>query len=107
MNFIMTQPEIVVTYGAMPAKAADRKAFFDALDKKFAKLDPTKVDWQVASSMLSYTEAVNHEANMPNFLKSDAAIKQLQSDMLTNSGLNIDTRLGDLVKTLQSTFGGG
>ena len=39
MNFIMTQPEIVVTYGAMPAKAADRKAFFTALDKKFEKLE--------------------------------------------------------------------
>jgi hypothetical protein len=65
------------------------------------------VDWQVASSMLSYTESVNHEANLPNFLKSDAAIKQLQSDMLTNGTLNIDNRLGDLVKTLQSTFGGG
>ena len=32
-------------------------------------------------------------------------IKQLQSDMLTNSKLNIDTRLSDLVKTLQSAFG--
>ena len=91
----------------MPAKAADRKAFFDALDKKFAKLNPTKVDWQVASSMLSYTEAVNHEANMPNFLKSDAAIKQLQSDMLTNGGLNLDNRIGDLVKSLQSLFSAG
>jgi multiple sugar transport system substrate-binding protein len=107
MNFLMTQPDIVVTYGAMPAKASDRKAFFDALDKKFAKLSPTKIDWQVASSMLSYTEATNHEANMPNFLKSDAAIKQLQSDMLTNGGLNIDTRIGDLVKTLQTLFGAG
>jgi len=44
---------------------------------------------------------------MPNFLKSDAAIKQLQSDMLTNASLNIDTRLADLVKTLQATFGAG
>jgi len=34
-------------------------------------------------------------------------IKQLQSDMLTNATLNMDTRLGDLVKSLQSTFGGG
>jgi multiple sugar transport system substrate-binding protein len=107
MNFIMTQPDIVVTYGALPARASDRKAFFDALDKKFATLNPTKVDWQVASSMLSYTETVNHEANMPNFLKSDAVIKQLQSDMLTNSNLNMDTRIADLIKTLQSTFGAG
>ena len=87
-------------------RQSGRKAFFSALDKKFEKLDPTKIDWQGASSMLSYTESVNHEANMPNFLKSDAAIKQLQSDMLTNATLNIDTRLGDLVKTLQGTFGG-
>jgi multiple sugar transport system substrate-binding protein len=107
MNFIMSQPEIVVTYGAMPAKAADRKAFFAALDKKFEKLNPTKVDWQVASEMLSYTEATNHEANLPNFLKSDAAIKQLQSDLLTNGSLNIDARLGDLVKSLQTTYGAG
>ena len=107
MNFIMAQPDIVVTYGAMPAKAADRKAFFDALDKKFAKLNPTKVDWQVASAMLSYTEAVNHEANLPNFLKADAAIKQLQSDMLTNGSLKIDDRLQQLVKDLQGIYNGG
>jgi hypothetical protein len=65
------------------------------------------VDWSVASAMLSYTETTNHEANMPNFLKSDAAIKQLQSDMLTNANLNVDTRIGDLLKSLQTTFGAG
>jgi multiple sugar transport system substrate-binding protein len=104
MNFIMSQPEIAVTYGALPAKAADRTAFFDALDAKFADLDPTKVDWQVASSMLAFTESPNHEADMPNFLKADADIKALQSDMLTNGTLNIDDRLDTLVKTLQTDF---
>ena len=107
MNFIMSQPEIAVTYGAMPAKAADRKAFFDALDAKFKDLNPTKVDWAVASSMLAYTEFPNHEADMPNFLKADAAIKKLQSDMLTNSGLTIDDRLSQLVTELQTIFNGG
>lgn len=104
MNFIMSQPDIAVTYGAMPAKAADRTAFFDALDAKFKDLNPTKVDWQVASSMLAYTESPNHEADMPNFLKSDADIKALQSDMLTNGTLNIDSRLDTLVSTLQADF---
>jgi multiple sugar transport system substrate-binding protein len=104
MNFIMSQPDIAVTYGAMPAKAADRTAFFDALDKKFKDLNPTKVDWAVASAMLAYTESPNHEADMPNFLKADADIKALQSDMLTNATLNIDTRLDTLVTTLQTDF---
>jgi hypothetical protein len=104
MNFIMSQPDIAVTYGAMPAKAADRSAFFDALDAKFKDLNPTKVDWAVASSMLAYTESPNHEADMPNFLKADADIKALQSDMLTNSALNIDSRLDTLVTTLQADF---
>jgi multiple sugar transport system substrate-binding protein len=107
MNHIMSQPDIAVTYGAMPAKAADRTAFFNALDAKFKDLNPTKVDWQVASSMLGYTEYPNHEANMPNFLKADALIKALQSDMLTNSTLNIGTRLDDLVKALQTEFDAG
>lgn len=106
MNYLMSQPDIVVTYGAMPAKAADRTAFFEALDKRFAELNPTKVDWQVASAMLAHTESVNHESNLPNFLKADAAIKQLQSDMLTNASLNIETRIADLVKALQTTFSG-
>lgn len=104
MNFIMSQPSIAVTYGAMPAKAADRNAFFDALDKKFKDLNPTKVDWQVASSMLAYTEFPNHEADMPNFLKSDADIKALQSDMLTNAKLDIGARLDALVTALQADF---
>jgi multiple sugar transport system substrate-binding protein len=108
MNFIMSQPDIAVTYGALPAKAADRTAFFTALDTKFANAatgkDPTKVDWTVASDMLGYTEFPNHEADMPNFLKSDAAIKALQSDMLTNGKLDIAARLAELVATLQADF---
>jgi hypothetical protein len=107
MNFIMSQPDIAVTYGAMPAKAADRQAFFDALDKKFKAQDPTKVDWNVASSMLAYTEFPNHEADMPNFLKADAAIKKLQSDMLTSESLKIDDRLAQLVTELQAIFSAG
>ncbi|MBI3752318.1 MAG: hypothetical protein HY263_11760 [Chloroflexi bacterium] len=107
MNFIMSQPEIAVTYGAMPAKAADRQAFFDKLDAKFAAQNPTKVDWTVASSMLAYTEYPNHEADMPNFLKADAAIKKMQSDMLANGTLNIDDRMAQLVTELQTIFAGG
>lgn len=104
MNFLMSQPEIAVTYGAMPAKAADRTAFFDALNAKFKDLNPTVVDWAVAAAMLAYTETPNHEADMPNFLKSDADIKALQSDMLTNKTLDIGARLDALVKTLQTDF---
>jgi multiple sugar transport system substrate-binding protein len=107
MNFIMSQPDIAVTYGAMPAKAADRQAFFDKLDARFKDQNPTKVDWSVASSMLAYTEFPNHEADMPNFLKADAAIKKLQSDMLGNGTLKIDDRLAELVKELQTIFGAG
>jgi multiple sugar transport system substrate-binding protein len=104
MNYLMSQPDIAVTYGAMPAKSPDRTAFFDALDKKFKDLNPTKVDWQVASSMLAYTDTPNHESDMPNFLKSDADIKALQSDMLTNGTLDIKARLDTLVTTLQADF---
>lgn len=104
MNFIMSRPDIAVTYGAMPAKASDRQAFFDALDARFESLNPTKVDWQVASAMLAHTEAPNHEDDMPNFLKADAAIKALQSDMLTNSGLTISNRLSELVAALQAIY---
>jgi multiple sugar transport system substrate-binding protein len=107
MNFLMSQPEIAVTYGAMPAKSADRQAFFDALDTRFAELNPTKVDWQVASDMLGYTEFPNHEAAIPNFLKSDADIKALQSDMLSNGELDIAARLDQLVQTLQADFDTG
>ena len=48
----------------------------------------------------------NHEADMPNFLKADAAIKKLQSDMLSNGSLNIDDRLAQLVQELQTIFNG-
>ncbi|MEA2621972.1 MAG: multiple sugar transport system substrate-binding protein [Chloroflexota bacterium] len=112
MNFIMSRPEIAVAYGAMPAKAADRPAFFEALDAKFAAVNPdtnqplnaTKVDWQVASDMLGYTEFPNHEADMPNFLKSDAAIKAFGTDLLTNADPPIDDRIAALVQTLQGDF---
>jgi multiple sugar transport system substrate-binding protein len=106
MNFIMGSGDIAVTYGAMPARAELRSAFFDALDARFKDRNPTKVDWSVASSMLAYTEYPNHEADMPNFLKADAAVKKLQSDMLTDGTLDIDARLAQLVTDLQAIFNG-
>jgi hypothetical protein len=54
--------------------------------------------------MLAYTDTPNHESDMPNFLKSDADIKALQSDMLTNGTLDIKARLDTLVTTLQADF---
>lgn len=101
ISFITTSPAAAIAYGALPADPALRQAFFDAENAKWA---PLVVDWQVASDMLGFSELPNHEANMPNFLKSDAAIKSFQSKILTTGGLDIDAEIASLVAELQSDF---
>ena len=71
---------LAACHAAVKSKQA---AFFDALDKRFA---PNKIDWQVALDMLAYPDVPSHEADMPNFLKSDAAVKAFQAKLIGSDG---------------------
>ena len=101
LTYLLDNDKLIARYGALPAVKSKQTAFFAALDERFA---PNKVDWQVALDMLGFPDVPSHEADMPNFLKSDAAIKAFQEKMITTEGLDIAAEAETLRATLQALF---
>jgi multiple sugar transport system substrate-binding protein len=101
LSYLLNNDTLIARYGALPAVKSKQAAFFDALDARFA---PNDIDWQVALDMLAYPDVPSHEADMPNFLKADAAIKAFQEKLITTPGLDIAAEAETLRATLQDLF---
>jgi multiple sugar transport system substrate-binding protein len=101
LTFLAASPELIQTWGAMPAVTSQRDAFFAGLDTRFAPLD---IDWNVSSLMLQYPDNPSHEAFMPNFQEADSANKDLGSRLWTTPDLDVDAELDKQVQTLQGIF---
>jgi multiple sugar transport system substrate-binding protein len=103
LTFLAASPELIQTWGAMPAVESQREAFFAGLDERFAPLD---IDWNVSSLMLQYPDNPSHEAFMPNFQEADSANKDLGSKIWTTPDLDLDAEIDAHVERLQGIFGG-
>jgi multiple sugar transport system substrate-binding protein len=101
LTYLLDNDKLLARYGALPAVKSKQATFFADLDKRFA---PNKIDWQVALDMLAHPDVPSHEADMPNFLKSDAAIKAFQEKLITTEGLDIPKEAETLRTQLQSLF---
>jgi multiple sugar transport system substrate-binding protein len=101
LTYLLNNDTLIARYGALPAVKSKQAAFFGALNERFA---PNTIDWQVALDMLGYPDVPSHEADMPNFLKSDAAIKAFQEKLITTEGLDIAAEAETLRATLQALF---
>jgi multiple sugar transport system substrate-binding protein len=101
LSYLLDNDTLIARYGALPAVKAKQAAFFTALDERFA---PNDIDWTVATDMLAYPDVPSHEADMPNFLKSDAAIKAFQEKLITTEGLDIAAEAETLRQTLQGLY---
>jgi multiple sugar transport system substrate-binding protein len=101
LTFLSQSPELVQTWGAMPAIESQRAAFFDGLDERFA---PLEIDWIVSTLMLGYPDNPSHEAFMPNFQEADSANKDLGSKLWTTLDLDVDAALDAQVELLQGIF---
>ena len=98
---IVKSPELLANYGAFPADPALQQAFFDTTQKQYPN---SKIDWTVPQSMLGYVDKPNHQAWMPDYQKSRAALKAVYSKYRTTPGLDVDAELAALKTTLQGIF---
>jgi multiple sugar transport system substrate-binding protein len=104
LSFLIQSPELVQTWGAMPAIESQRADFFAGLDERFA---PLEIDWNVSTLMLAYPDNPSHEAFMPNFQKADSANKDLGSKLWTTPDLDVDAAIDAHVLLLQGLFDEG
>jgi multiple sugar transport system substrate-binding protein len=101
LTYLLNNDTLIARYGALPAVESKQDSFFAALDERFA---PNDIDWQVAIDMLANPDVPSHEADMPNFLKADAAIKAFQEKLITTPGLDIEAEAETLRQELQGLF---
>lgn len=104
LSFLIESPELIETWGAMPAIESQRDAFFAGLDERFA---PLEINWNVSTQMLQYPDKPSHESYMPSFEEADSANKDLGSKLWTTPGLDLDTEIDSHVELLQGLFDQG
>jgi multiple sugar transport system substrate-binding protein len=93
--------DLLVDYGAFAANADKRQSFIDAINAQFKGI---KLDWSVPQAMLAYPDIPNHQAYLPNYGKTKAALQAFWNLYRTKSGLDIDAELNTLKTTLQGIY---
>lgn len=101
LSFLVQSPELIQTWGAMPAIESQRPDFFAGLEERFA---PLEIDWNVSTLMLQYPDYPSHEAFMPNFQEADSANKDLGSKLWNTPDLDLNAELDAHVELLQGIF---
>ncbi|MGY6501507.1 MAG: ABC transporter substrate-binding protein [Acidimicrobiales bacterium] len=92
--------DLLTIYGAMPARLDLQDSYFERLDEQFTQ----GVNWQVAIDGLAFPDIPSHELYMPNFLESDAAIKEYETRIQSEPDLDIDAMADELVGRLNALW---
>ncbi|HMA35587.1 MAG TPA: extracellular solute-binding protein [Chloroflexia bacterium] len=101
LTAMVVDPDLEQIYGGLPAKIADRPAFFAAFDKRVA---PNKVDWTVATEMLKYPDLPNHESWLPNLTKANDLFAKFRTLLDQTPGLDVDKEVDKLQSQLSDVF---
>jgi multiple sugar transport system substrate-binding protein len=101
LSDMVTDPELPIIYGGMPAVESDRAAFFAAKDKAAA---PNKIDWSVAEEMLKYPDLPNHEAWLPNLAKANNLLGAFRTMMDQTPDVNMDDAIAKLKADLDEAY---
>jgi multiple sugar transport system substrate-binding protein len=101
LTAMVTDPDLPVIYGGMPAVEADRPAFFAAKDKAAA---PNKIDWTVAQAMLAYPDLPNHEAWLPNLAQANTLLGAFRTLMDQTPLLDMDAAIAKLKSDLDAAY---
>jgi multiple sugar transport system substrate-binding protein len=93
-------PELLETYGGLPARADLRDPFFASLDELF----PQQPNWEVAIAGLERPDIPSHEGNMPNFDEAEAIIDEFETRLTTEPGLDVTAAAEQLRTELDPVF---
>ena len=101
LTAMVVDQDLEQIYGGLPAKIADRPAFFKAFDVRVA---PNKVDWSVAEEMLKYPDLPNHESYLPNLIKANDLFAKFRTLMDQTPGLDMDKEIAKFEGQLSEVF---
>ena len=104
MTYLAGRLDLMALYGGTPAVGDQLKFFKDVVDPTFtAQFPGNVVNWQVALDMEGYAESPNHEAEMPNYIKTQNDYTTVFSTLATDEGLDLDKTISDLVQRCKPT----
>jgi multiple sugar transport system substrate-binding protein len=92
--------DLLIAYGAFPARKSLQPSFVDELNKKFTQ----KPDWQVAIDSLAYPDNPSFEAYFPNYNEAMNRTRTFYNLILTTDKLNIDDEIAKLKIDLQAIY---
>lgn len=77
--------ELLAVYGGLPARAADRDAYFAGLEENYPGLNRAVIE-----ESLTYAVSPHHEANFPNFAEGFARLNEFRTLLYSDSGATMD-----------------
>jgi multiple sugar transport system substrate-binding protein len=92
--------DLLVAYGAFPARKSLQTSFVDELNKKFTQ----KPDWQVALDSVAYADNPSFEAYMPNYNEALNRSRTFYNLLLTTDKLDVDAEIAKLKTDLQAIY---
>lgn len=90
--------ELLLVYGALPAREEDRAGFYAGLDERY----PQGVNWSVVDASLNYPDIPSHESFYPNYTKGQDRFGAFQSLLNSNPTLDVDAVVDELQADLQA-----
>ncbi len=95
-------PVLTLAYGALPIREGEQADYFAAQDARY----PQGVDWAVVSEMLTFPDIPSHEGFLPNNNQAVDRLTAFNSELKTESDLEIDAAIEALLADLQVIFSG-
>ena len=92
--------DLLIAYGAFPARISLQTSFIDELNKKFTQ----KPDWQVALDLVAYPDNPSFEAYFPNYNEALNRSRTFYNLMLTTDGLDMTAEIAKFKTDLQAIF---
>ncbi len=96
-------PELLATYGGMPARTAGQDAFFAGQDETFTQ----KPDWQVAIDSIQYADNPNFESYMPAYNETLGLVGsggKYTTKWQTDQGLDMNQEVESLRAEIQAIW---
>ena len=105
MHAIMADPNLMVSYGAMPVDPSLQAAYFKTaqagVDTQFGS---NPVTWSVLSEMVKYAASPTHQDPFPNYVKGTTDDQAFYTLLQTKGNLDVDMEIAKLKATLQADF---
>jgi multiple sugar transport system substrate-binding protein len=105
MIYVMADPALMKMYGGVPARIADQKSYFAALDATLAPIFPgNQVTWPVIDEMASHAAKPSPQAGMPADAASKALLAAFWQKLRRDSTVDVTAALAKLSTDLQAVF---